>query len=260
MIILKTKDEIEIMREGGQILADIMEKIKKEVRPGVTTLELDSLADKLISEKGEPSFKHVRGYQWATCMCVNDVVVHGIPNNYKLKEGDILGIDIGMIYKGFNSDMSWTMEIQNSEFRIQNNKNNEIDKFLNTGKIALERAIKQAKVGNHIGHISKAIQDTIESAGYAPVKTLVGHGIGKNLHEEPQIPGFLKGNINDTPKLNEGMTIAIEVIYNQGSPEVIYGNDDGWTIKTINNKLSGLFEQTIAILSSGPEVLTVATN
>ncbi len=248
MISLKTDEEIAKMRAGGRILAEVLEKVKERVKPGVTTLELDELADKLISEKGEPSFKHVGDYKWATCMCVNEVVVHGIPDNYKLKEGDILGIDLGMIYQGFHTDMSWTLSVGEEK--------DEVKRFLNTGKEALKKAISEAKVGNRVGHISQAIGKTITRGGYSPVKALVGHGIGRNLHEEPQIPCFLRGRLEETPLLKAGMTIAIEVIYNQGKPEVVYRNNDGWTIQTVDNSLSGLFEETVAILPSGPDVLT----
>ncbi len=252
MIETKSPEDIEKIREGGAILASILEKVKSEVKPGVTTLELDGIADKLINEAGEPSFKKVRDYKWATCMCVNEVVVHGIPGKYKLKEGDVLGIDLGMLYKGFNTDMSWTVRVKGQKEKPLD----EVDRFVETGRKALEEAINQARPGNRVGHISKAIQDTVRAANYSPVEALVGHGIGRNLHEEPPIPCFLKGTIENTPALLIGMTIAIEVIYNQGTPQIMYQSDDGWTIQTADNKLSGLFEQTVAILASGPEVLT----
>lgn len=249
MIPIKTEEEIAKMREGGHILAETLEKVKMQVKPGISTRELDKFTDELISEVGEPSFKHVRDYKWATCMCVNEVVVHGIPNEYKLKEGDILGIDIGMLYKGFHTDMSETVIVgKGNEF---------LEKFLQAGKGALAQAIKAAIMGNRVGHISKAIGETITKAGFSPVQALIGHGVGEKLHEEPAIPCFLKGRIEETPLLKEGMVLAIEVIYNQGRPEVVYKNDDGWTIKTADGQLSGLFEQTVAILPKGPEILTL---
>ncbi|MCL4382685.1 MAG: type I methionyl aminopeptidase [Patescibacteria group bacterium] len=249
MISLKTKEEMEIMKKGGQILAGVMEKVKRNVRPGVSTLELDRLADKLISQKGEPSFKKVRDYKWASCMCVNDIVVHGIPGDYKLKEGDLLGIDIGMLYQGFHSDMAQTVIVGEQK------EKNKL-KFLKTGQKALEKAINQALVGKHIGHLSAIIQETVEKEGYSSVRALTGHGIGKNLHEEPAIPCFLEDKVEKTPKLKEGMTLAVEIIYNQGKAQVVYRNDDGWTIQTEDGKLSGLFEDTIAITAKGPIVLT----
>lgn len=253
MISIKTEEEIEIMKKGGQILAGVMEEIKKNVRPGVSTLELDRLADKLISQKGEPSFKKVRDYKWASCMCVNDIVVHGIPGDYKLKEGDLLGIDIGMFYQGFHTDMAETIIIQNAKVKSQNEEKRN---FLKTGQKALEKAINQALVGKHIGHLSAIIQETVEKEGYSSVRALTGHGIGKNLHEEPAIPCFLEDKVEKTPKLKEGMTLAVEIIYNQGKRQVVYRNDDGWTIQTEDGKLSGLFEKTIAITAKGPIVLT----
>lgn len=269
MISIKTEEEIDVMREGGRILAQVLERLKTEVKPGVTTEHLDKLGQELILKAhGQPSFKMVRGYHWTTCMSVNEVVVHGIPDSYQLKKGDILGIDIGIFFKGFHTDMSWTLRVQtkNSKRRDQRSllptnvgiktKKDEIDKFLETGQQALEKAIAQAKVGNRVGHISQAIGETISRAGFSPVKALVGHGIGRNLHEEPPIPCFLREPLEKTPLLKEGMTLAIEVIYNQGDADVVYKNQDGWTIQTADDSLSGLFEQTLAISAKGPIVLT----
>lgn len=261
---LKTSQEIEIMREGGKILAEVLAEVKKEVRPGVSTLKLDNFVERLLNQRGgKPSFKMVKNYNWATCMCVNEIVVHGVPVNYKLKKGDILGIDIGLFYKGFHTDMAETVIVDHFNDTYHRSKSttgrqdlNHLRKFIAIGKKALEKAISMARVGHRVGHISKAIQETIEGPGFSPVRALVGHGIGKNLHEEPQIPCFLGGKIGKTPQLKIGMTLAIEVIYNQGSPEVIYKNDDGWTIRTADGKLSGLFEHTVAVLPSGPEILT----
>lgn len=251
MIPIKSKEEIERMREGGKILAEILEKVKSAVKPGVSTSEFDKFADDLIAKTGgQPSFKMVPKYKWATCMCVNEVVVHGIPGDYKLKEGDILGIDIGLFYKGFHTDIAETLIVNCDDDA------NHLSKFILSGKEALERAVAQARAGNRVGHISKAIEETILRAGFSPVRALVGHGIGRQLHEDPQIPCLLKEKLEETPILKEGMTLAIEVIYNQGEPGVVYKNDDGWTIKTADGSLSGLFEQTVVILANGPEILT----
>lgn len=255
-IILKTNEEIKIMAEGGKKLGRILEEVIKKAKPGVEIRELDCFAEELIKKAGgRPSFKMVPKYKWATCLCVNEVVVHGIPNDYILKEGDILGIDVGMYYKGFHTDTAHTIKIRNSKYEIRNKKE-EIDKFLKTGIIALEKAIGVAKVGNYLGHISKAIQETIEGQGYSVVRSLVGHGVGRKLHEEPQIPGFLKGKIKVSAPLKIGMTLAIEVIYNQGGKEVVFKNDDGWTIATADGEPSGLFEHTIAVTENGPIILT----
>ena len=261
MINIKNEEQIKIMTISGHILAETLFEVLKHVKPGVSEIELDKLADQLIVEKGgEPGFKKVNGYHHATCISTNDVVVHGIPSDYLLKEGDVIGIDCGVYYKGFHTDMSETIRVlasssggQNPEFRIQND---EIDKFLQTGKKALEEGIIAAKLGNHVGDISKTIQDIVEGGGYSIVRSLVGHGVGRDLHEEPEVPGYLSGNINKTPVLKEGMVIAVEVIYNMGKNEVVLANNDGWTIKTKDGSFSGVFERTIAITGNGTVILT----
>ncbi|MEX2007249.1 MAG: type I methionyl aminopeptidase [Candidatus Levyibacteriota bacterium] len=249
MINIKTDKEIEEMRRGGKILAEALFETLKRVAPGVSELELDKLAEELIVKKGgQPGFKRVDGYKHTICISVNSVVVHGIPCSYKIKEGDVVGIDCGVFYNGFNTDMAETIAVGEI--------GEEVRKFLETGKRALEEGIKQAKSGNRVGHISKAIQDTVEGAGYSIVESLVGHGVGKDLHEDPEIPGFLVGEIEKKPVLKEGMTIAIEVIYNMGKKDVVYRGDDQWTIKTEDNSLSGLFERTVAVTNKEPIILT----
>ena len=253
---VKTSNEISIMLEGGKILAEVLSNLLSKVRPGVSELELDTLAEKLIKEKGaEPGFKRVKGYKHTICVSTNDVVVHGVPTEYRLKVGDIIGIDCGVYYKGFNTDMAETVKISNIKYQISK-RDDEIDKFLKTGKRALEEGIKVARLGNRVGHISKKIQDIVEGAGYSVVRSLVGHGVGKSLHEEPEVPGYLNERIEQTPLLVEGLTIAVEVIYNMGKKDVIYANNDGWSIKSKDSSLSGLFERTIAITKDGPLVLT----
>lgn len=254
MIHLKTEGEIEIMRQGGKILAEVLREVLDHAKPGVSELELDQLAEKLILAKGgEPGFKKVEGYKHTICISTNDVVVHGIPTGYKLKEGDVVGIDCGVYYKSFHTDMAQTIRVQNSESIIQND---EVHKFLKTGERAMWEGIKAARAGNRVGNISKSIQDTVEEQGYSVVRSLIGHGVGKELHEEPEIPGFLDGPILKTPLLKIGMTIAIEAIYNMGKSEVVYSGIDGWTIKSKDGSLSGLFERTIAITEKGTVVLT----
>jgi len=246
MIAIRTPEELVLMREGGKKLGVILQDLLEFSKTGVTLLDIDAHADKRIGESGgTASFKTVRGYKWATCLCVNDVVVHGIPTNYKLKDGDIFTIDVGMLYKGFHTDTAWT--------KIIGGGTNE---FLRVGEEALWKAIEQAILGNHIGHISKALEDTIVGAGFNIVKSLVGHGVGKALHEEPQIPGFLRGKIEDTPALQEGMTIAIEAIYAMGSGEVNYDHPDGWTVATRDHSRAAVFEHTLAIGAARPVVLT----
>ncbi|MCL6096254.1 MAG: type I methionyl aminopeptidase [Patescibacteria group bacterium] len=258
MIKIKTPEEIEIMTVSGHILAETLFEVLTHVKPGVSEIELDKLADRLIVAKGGyPGFKKVKGYNHATCISTNDVVVHGIPSIYKLKEGDVIGIDCGVFYKGYHTDMSETLRVSSQKSKVKSQKLDEIDKFLEAGKKALEEGIKAAKLGNHVGDISKAIQDIIEvQNGYSIVRSLVGHGVGKDLHEEPEVPGYLAGDINKTSVLEEGMTIAVEVIYNMGKSGVVLANDDGWTIKTEDGSLSGVFERTIAISQNGPITLT----
>lgn len=260
MIPIKTPEQIKIMSHGGKILSDVLFEVLKHAVPGVTELELDRMAERLIRERGgEPGFMRVNGYHHATCMSVNDVVVHGIPGNYALKEGDIIGIDCGVYYQGLHTDMSESVRIKDGLpyfFTGKETTNDDIDKFLSIGKRALNEAIKVAVPGNRVGDISKTIQDIVEhEAGYGVVRSLIGHGVGRELHEEPEVPGFLIGDIKHTPLLKEGMTIAVEIIYNMGTPQVAV-DKDGWTIRTKDGKLAGLFERTIAITKSSTLMLT----
>lgn len=249
-MIAKTKEEIMVMREGGRKLAVILQDLLEFSEAGVTLLDIDARADRLIQEAGgTASFKTVRGYKWATCLCVNEVVVHGVPSEYQLKKGDVFTIDVGMLYKELHTDTAWTI--------IVGEKDNE---FLRVGQEALWKAIDEARVGNRVGHISKAIEDTIRAAGFDIVKALVGHGVGKTLHEDPQIPGFLRGSIDETQELKEGMTIAIEVIYAKGSGQVRYDNPDGWSVAARDHSPTAVFEHTIAIAEDGPLVLTKVGN
>lgn len=252
MIHYKSKEEVEIMRTGGKMLSEVVWEVMDAARLGVTEEELDQLADKLIKKKGgEPGFKRVHGYKHATCMSTNDVVVHGIPGKTPLKAGDVIGVDCGVFYKGFHTDMSESRRIVGAK-----HKKDDIDTFLEVGKHALEEAIKQAVIGNRIGHISKKIQDIVEKqAGYSIVRSLIGHGVGKELHEAPEVPGYLADPIDKTPILKEGMTIAIEVIYNMGSHDVTL-DTDGWTIRTADGAMAGLYERTVAITKDGPVILT----
>ncbi len=249
MINIKTPKEIEVMKTGGKILSQVMWELIDFVKPGVSEIEIDKLAEKLIRQKdGESGFKKVKGYGYTVCLSTNDVVVHGIPTNYKLTTGDVIGIDCGVFYQGFHTDMSETVIVGKP-------KDKQKEQFLNVGKLALIEAIRQAKVGNRVGHISKTIQDIVRKNGYSVVESLVGHGVGRNLHEEPEVPGFLIDPIEQTPLLTEGMVIAIEVIYNMGKPDLKL-DKDGWTLKTKDGSLGGLFEKTVAITKNGPLILT----
>lgn len=246
MINIYSSQEINTMRQTGKILASVLQKTLAKVAIGVTTLDLDKYADELIIQAGsQPSFKMEKGYQFATCMCVNDMVVHGLPTNRQLQKGDILGIDLGVYYQGFHSDGSWSVQVGGGA-----------NSFLETGEEALKKAIEKCVPGNHIGDISQTIQETVEKAGYSCVKQLVGHGVGRALHEDPEIPCYLRGRIANTPEIKEGMVLAVEVIYNQGKSPVVYANDDGWTIVTRDSLPSGLFEHTVAVTTTGPQILT----
>lgn len=234
------------MAEGGHKLALIRNQLTAAVKPGITTAELDKLADKLISRAGgQASFKMVPGYHWATCMNVNQMVVHGIPNQQKLKADDVLGIDVGLYWRGFHTDTSVTVKV-----------NGNSNRFLEVGKKALKKAIDKARPGNRVADLSRAMQQTVEDAGFSVVRALTGHGIGKRLHEEPAIPCFVVGSYSSSPKLIPGMVLATEIMYNQGQSEVVYQNDDGWTIITADDKISGLFEETVVVTTKGPIVLT----
>lgn len=258
MSMVKTSDEVLIMREGGQKLGAILDALLSLATVGISLLEIEKEAEKRIKESGGlPSFKTVKNYQWCTCLCVNDVVVHGIPTNYVLKEGDVLTIDVGLLYKGLHTDTAWTKIISSNNSNTQVSDFLEKEQFLQAGKDALQNAIQQAKVGNRIGHISTTIQSTIERAGFSIVRSLVGHGVGKQLHEAPQVPNYLRGFIEDTPVLVENMTIAIEPIYAFKKGDIVYSNDDGWTLATKDESLASVFEHTIVITKNGPDVLTL---
>lgn len=254
---LKTPEEIEIMRIGGKMLSEALWKVLEHATPGVSELELDHLAEKTIrSRGGEPGFQKVRGYHHTICASTNDVIVHGVPTTYRLKAGDVFGIDCGVYYKGFHTDMSESIVVggmKKASVKVQ--------KFLQTGKKALEMAIQEVKPGNHIGNISHVIQQIVEKeGGYGVTRELIGHGVGKGLHEDPPVPGYVTRRIEKTPLLVPGMVIAIEVIYNMGSKEIAFAGTDDWTIKTRDGSLSGLFERTVAVTKDGYEILTPQTS
>jgi methionyl aminopeptidase len=248
MIKLKTPEEIRIMAEGGKKLARVKYALAKAVRAGVTSMDIEDLAVALIKEEGaEGSFNKVPGYSWMTCVNVNEGLVHGIPSkSVVFKDGDLVSIDVGLYFKGFHTDTSISVGI---------NPKPENKKFLNVGLNALEAGISKARVGNYIFDISEAIESTIEGAGYTVVKALVGHGVGRDLHEDPQIPGFVPGRISDSPIIVPGMVLAIEVMYAQGSDRVQV-LEDGWTIAMRDGKISGLFEDSVAVTPKGTIVLT----
>jgi methionyl aminopeptidase len=246
MITIKTQEEIQIIRDGGKILAFALKELEKMAKPGITTLELDRAAEALILSKGgKPGFKNYDGFPYSLCASVNENVVHGYPSNYVLKNGDLLKLDLGVIYKGFNTDSAITVAVGNVSF--------EAKRLLNVTKKSLRLGIKKAKVGNTIGDIGNTVQRFVEDQGFGVVRDLCGHGIGKNLHEDPKIPNY--GKRGGGEKLVEGMVICIEPMVTAGD-YVLRKSDDGYGYATRDNSLSAHFEHTIAITAKGPRILT----
>jgi len=242
MIILKTPAEIEIMAEASKIVAEVLEVIRGEVQPGITTDELDHLAEKEIRARGGvPAFKGYRNYPKTLCASVNEQVVHGIPSKRKLKEGDIIGLDLGAIVGGFYGDSAVTVPVGRIPERIHH--------LVRVTEEALYRGIAQAVVGNRLTDISHAVQRHVEPAGYSVVTEFVGHGVGRQLHEEPQVPNY--GKPGQGPRLQSGMVLAIEPMVNMGGSAVRV-LDDRWTAVTADGSLSAHFEHTIAIQPNGP--------
>jgi len=240
------------MREGGAILAGIRTQVIEVIEPGITLEEIDGLADNLIRKSGgKASFKLVPGYQHATCINVNQGVVHGIPTKQKIKKGDVVSVDIGLFYDGFHTDAATTT--------IAGKSTKKNTKLLLTGKKALKKAINKAIKDNKVIEISKSIQQSIEKPGFSCARTLTGHGVGKKLHEEPTIPCIATNNQENSPKLKAGQTLAIEVIYMQGSSDIVV-EKDGWTISTKDGQNASVFEETVLVTSGEPEILTKKKN
>jgi len=245
MVKLRTNSELKLIRKSGLISALALKKVIGSIRPGITTLELDKIAEAQVRKLGgEPAFRSVPGYSWTTCITINEQVVHGIPTNRRILKGDLVSVDLGAIYQGWYSDTAWSVLVDG---------NVESKKFVRVGEEALWEGIKQAVVGHTIGDISAAIQEKVEGGGYSVVKSLVGHGVGQKLHEDPQIPGF--GVKGQGLVLQKNMTLAIEVIYTKGSGEVVL-DSDGWTISSQDRSLGGLFEMTVVAGEKKGEVLT----
>ncbi len=247
MIIIKTKREIDLMRKASAIVAEALLAIKGYIAPGVSTRELEEIAEDIIRTRGaRPAFKGYRGYPASICASVNDTVVHGIPSSsIVLQKGDIISVDLGVVYKGYIGDAAITVPV--------GEVNPEVKRLLEVTEKALYIGIKQAKVGRRVSDISHAIQEFVESKGYSVVRNFVGHGVGRSLHEDPQIPNF--GPPGKGPKLKAGMTLAIEPMVNAGRYEVKV-MEDGWTAKTVDGSLSAHFEHTVLVKKSGPEILT----
>jgi len=246
MIFIKTPEEIEIMAQAGQILAKIMRELKDKVEPGITTKELDKLASELILNYGAQSaFKGYNGFPATLCVSVNEQIVHGVPSSRILKEGDILSLDLGIIYKNFNSDIAITVPI--------GTVNPEIGRLIRVTKKSLKRAIARTKPGKTIGDIGHAIQSYVEDQDFNVVRDLCGHGIGKQLHEKPDIPNF--GQRHKGDELKPGMVLAIEPMVVLGQPKIKKG-PDGFCFQTADNSISAHFEHTVAVTEKGPRVLT----
>lgn len=246
MIILKSDRELAYMRDAGKIVAETLAELKKAVKPEVTTLELDRIAEEYITKRGAvPTFKGYNGFPGNICASVNEEVVHGIPGLRKLKNGDNVSIDVGALINGYNGDAAITVGVGQID--------DEVQKLLDVTEKSLYQGIEKAISGNRLYDISHAIQTYSEKHGYGVVRDYVGHGIGRSMHEDPQVPNY--GSPGRGPRLKSGMTLAIEPMINMGTPEVKTLNDN-WTVVTLDGKRSAHFEHTIAITGDKPEILT----
>ncbi len=246
MIVLKSARELELMEAAGGMVALCLDKVTASVAPGVTTRELDRLAERTIkSLGGVPSFKGYRGFPASICTSINHQVVHGIPGPAVLKEGDILSVDLGVTWEGFHGDAAVTVPVGRVE--------PDTERLVETTREALMEGIAQAQPGNRLGAISHAIQRYSEEYGFSVVRDYAGHGIGREMHERPEVPNY--GPADRGPRLRAGMTLALEPMLNAGSHQVYVG-DDKWTVLTLDGELSAHFEHTIAVTEDGPKILT----
>lgn len=248
MIYLKSKREIEIMDRANKIVHKVLDALEDAIRPGIKTKELDKISEEItVKEGGIPAFKNYHGYPASLCVSVNDEVVHGIPSEKTLKEGDIVSLDFGVLYQGYYGDAARTCPVGQIS--------TEDERLINVTKKSLELGIKQAKEGAKISDISKAVEDYVTRNDFSVVRDYVGHGIGKNLHEEPQVPNFYTEKL--TYPIKCGMVLAIEPMVNAGKSDV-YTEKDGWTVKTKDGKKSAHFEYSIAVTENGPVILGVS--
>lgn len=247
MIIGKSRKEIDKMRAAGQLVGSVLQELRKMAQPGVTTLEINDAADKMIRDGGAyPTFKGYNGFPYSICASVNEQVVHGFPSAYKLKDGDIFSIDVGATLEGFVGDTATTVPI--------GNVSDDLLKLIRVAEESLELAIEKCRAGNHLGDIGYAVQHHAESHGYSIVREYVGHGIGRRMHEDPQIPNY--GKPGKGPKIRAGYVFAVEPMINVGSHHT-KTLKDGWTVVTVDGKPSAHVEHTIAVTEEGPEVLTL---
>lgn len=246
MIFYKTEEEVAIIKEGAEILGRTHAEVARLIKPGITTLELDQVAEKFIRDAGgTPSFKNYNGFPFTLCISVNENVVHGFPGKHELKPGDIVSVDCGVFYKGYHSDSAFTYAVGDID--------PEVAALLQRTEESLYKGIEEAKFGRRIGDISYAVQNHVEQFGYGVVRELVGHGLGKKLHESPEVPNY--GKRGRGPKLQHGLVIAIEPMVNLGKRNVVQ-EADGWTIRTSDRSPSAHFEHTIAIFEDRTEILT----
>ncbi len=244
-----TKADLVVLRKGGQITAKTISTLFKEAKVGTKLSDLEHRAQEIIASLGaKPSFTTVSGYPYATCINVNSGVVHGVPSGYSLSAGDVLSIDLGVIYQGFHTDSAWTSVVGGKTTA-------ETANFLAVGEKALYQAISVARVGNFVGDISRTITNIVEGSGYNVSKDLVGHGIGRELHEDPQIPGFPDPSSDNLPLLDH-QALAIEVIYMQGKSPIVVDPKDRWTISTRDGSMAALFEHSLVVTNKDPIVLT----
>jgi len=252
MIVRKSAEELDRMARGGEVVAHTLAVLREHIRPGITTGELDAIADEFIRSKGGvPTFKGYRGpypYPASICTSPNEIVVHGIPDGYALAEGDVLSVDVGVTLDGFVADSAYTFPVGAIDA--------EAERLLEVCNAALHAGIEHARAGAKLTDISHAVQRVTEDAGFSVVRSLVGHGVGRDMHEDPQIPNY--GEPGRGPTLAPGMTLAIEPMITAGSPEVVV-RDDRWTIATADQSLSAHFEHTVAVTEEGPRILTGAT-
>ncbi|KJR42925.1 Peptidase M24A, methionine aminopeptidase, subfamily 1 [Candidatus Magnetoovum chiemensis] len=247
MIIIKTSDEIKKMAQASRIVSIVLKELENYIKPGITTKDIESFADGIVAkEGGKSAFKNYRGYPANLCASVNNEIVHGIPSKKKiLKEGDIIGIDLGVVYKGYIGDAAKTYPVGKIAEKAS--------RLIKITKESLLRGIEMARPNKRVSDISNAIQTYVEANGYSVVRNFVGHGVGKDLHEEPQIPNF--GLPNKGPRLKEGMALAIEPMVNEGGYDVNILND-GWTAVTADGSLSAHFEHTVIVTKNDPLILT----
>ena len=248
MIIRKSQQEIEQMARAGEVVAETLEVLREYVKPGVTTAGLDRIADEFIRSRGGiPTFKGYRGYPASICASPNAMVVHGIPGPYALEEGDVLSVDVGVTLDGFVGDSAWTYPVGDISPKAE--------RLLEVCETSLYAGIEQARVGNRLSDISHAVHAVTEEAGFSVIRALVGHGVGRSMHEDPQIPNY--GPPGRGPLLQEGMTLAIEPMITAGAADVVL-HDDDWSISSSDESLAAHFEHTVAITANGPRILTKA--